>query len=192
MAFFSFMSDTLLYMKKNIFKIGILFFAITSSVFAQKAEITSNTIIKLIAQIGDSIPKYWIVKQNSNTNDEIIIQSKEMSLKGNMTSNDPLDLVGFCEIFIKIVPRISPDSIKKIQLRNKELKDKLPPQVSKNNLQKWHSENETTLTLIDSEPTNFDKNYSYRIKFKHTPKNDSDIEDFNKIIEYLNRLFQKY
>lgn len=186
------MSDTLLFMKKNIFKIGILFFAITSSVFAQKAEITSNTIIKLIAQIGDSIPKHWIVKQNSNSNDEIIIQSKEMSLKGNMTSNDPLDLVGFCEIFIKIVPRISPDSIQIVRHRNKELKDKLPPQVSKNNLQKWHSENETTLTLIDSEPTHFDENFSYRIKYQHIPKNDLDMENFNKIIEYLNRLFQKY
>lgn len=179
-------------MKKNIFKIGILFFAITSTVFAQKPEITSNTINNLILLISDSIPKHWIVKQNSNAKDEIIIQSKEMPLKGNMTSNDPLVLNGFCEIFIKIVPRISPDSIQKIQLRNKELKDKLPPQVSKNNLQKWQSENDKTLALIDSEPTHFDKNFSYRIKYQHMPKNDLDMENFNKIIEYLNRLFQTY
>ncbi|MGD0712467.1 MAG: hypothetical protein ABR968_14925 [Bacteroidales bacterium] len=91
-----------------------------------------------------------------------------------------------------LVPGISPDSINIIRKRNKELRNNLPPQDSKDNLKNWYSKNGKTLKILDSEPTNYDNTYSYRIKCRRLPKNETDIIKYNKIMAYLNRLYKKY
>ena len=109
-----------------------------------------------------------------------------------MDSNDPPDLKGQCEIYVLITPRISPDSIKTVRKRNKELRNHLPPQNSKDNLKNWYNQNEQTLKILDSEPTHYDNKYSYRIKCRRLPKNKKDITEYNKIVSYINRIFKKY
>ena len=142
--------------------------------------------------ISDSLPRDWIINSDINNKNEFVIQSPIIELNGAMDSNDPLTIKEHCEINILIVPRVSPDSIYILRKRNRELKDNLPPQNSKDNLQKWYEENEKTLIILDSEPTNYDNKYSYRIKCRRLPIKNKDMDDYNKVTKYLNQLFKQY
>lgn len=179
-------------MKKAILKLVVIMLIITTSVSAQNNEIKADYLAMTFKQIKDSLPHNWSVKADSLNPAKFIIQSAVIELSPDMTSNDPLVLKGKCEIFILTLPKISPDSINSLRKRNKELKEKLPPQVSKDSLKKWYTQNEKTLKLIDSEPTNYDNNYSYRISCRRLPKQEKDLADYNRIMAYLIRLYKKY
>jgi hypothetical protein len=137
-------------------------------------------------------PSAFLFQTDIDGSNEFVIQSAIIELNPDMTSNDPLNLKDHCEIYILMVPRISPDSISSVRMRNIKLHNNLPPQVSKDSLQKWYNQNEKTLKILDSEPTNYDDFYSYRIKCRRSPKNEIDIVKYNKIIAYLDRKFKKY
>lgn len=175
-----------------LFKIVAIILAMSTTVIAQNCRISKDVFNNTIKHIGDSLPDGWTDQTDTAFPDEIIIQSSVIELNPDMMSNDPLYLEGRCEIYILIVSRISPDSINMIRERNKELQDNLPPQVSKDNLKNWYNQNEKTLKILDSEPTNYDNNYSYRIKCRRLPKNEIDKTKYNEIMVYLNRLYKKY
>ena len=175
-----------------IIRITIILLSLSATVSAQNGRIKKEDFNKTFKQISDSLPASWTAKTDTAFPDEIIIQSSVMDLEPDMTSNDPPQLKGPCEIFILMEPKVSPDSINFIRKKNKELKDNLPPQVSKGNLKDWYVQNEKTLKRLDAEPTHYDKNYSYRIKCRRLPKNDKDLKKYNKIIAFLNRHYKKY
>lgn len=177
---------------KKVIKIVTIILAISTTVTAQNYRIKKDDFNKILKQISDSLPNGWTVKTDTVYPDEIIIRSSVIDLNPDMTSNDPPDLKGQCDIYVKIVQRISPDSINMIRKKNKELQDNLPPQGSKDNLKNWYKQNDKVLKIIDSEPTNYDNTYSYRIKCSRLPKNETDIKKYNKIIAYLNKLYKKY
>ncbi len=179
-------------MKKTVFKTIVILMTLYSSVIAQNNKIAKEDINKTAKQIGNSLPTGWTTKIDTAYYNEFVIQSTSIDLVPDMTSNDPPFLEGQCEIFILIIPKISSDSISIVRNKNKELQKNLSPQNSKNNLQNWYKQNEKTLKIIDSEPTHYDKNYSYRIKCRRLPKNEKDITEYNKIMNYLNRQFEKY
>ncbi len=179
-------------MKKTIFGLIIIMLALSATVSAQTNRIKKEDFNKTFKQINDSLPASWSAKTDTAFPDEIIIQSLVMDLEPDMTSNDPPQLNGPCEIYILMEPSVSPDSINSIRKRNKELKDKLPPQVSKGNLKDWYIQNQKTLKQLDAEPTHYDKNYSLRIKCRRLPKNEKDLKKYNKIMAYLNRHYKKY
>ena len=164
----------------------------STSVIAQNNKIKKDDLSKAVRQISDSLPKGWSIITDTLFPDEIIIQSSVIDLNSDMTSNDPPLLRGKCEIYLKIVKRISPDSINGVRKKNKELLAKLPPQTSKDNLKNWYDQNERTLKILDAEPTNYDNNYSYRIKCSRLPKDETDLKNYNKIMAYLNSLYKKY
>jgi hypothetical protein len=173
--------------------IFFVFFLVTfTQVSAQNLKIKTDNFNKIVKQISDSLPNGWSAKTDVIYPEEIIIQSPVIDLVPDMTSNDPLNLNEKCEIYIMVVPRISPDSISIIRKKNKELQAKLPPQNSKDNLKNWYKQNEKTLKILDSEPTNYDDNYSYRIKCRRLPKNETDKKIYNRIMTYLNKLYKVY
>jgi hypothetical protein len=180
---------------KNMRKLFAILFATTFIFFGcgqlQTKDLPNDFFNKTVKQISDSLPSGWTVRTDT-TNDEIIIHSSVIDLNPDMTSNDSPRLNGQCEIYILMVPRISPDSINIIRKKNKELQNNLPPQSSKDSLKSWYNKNEKTLKILDSEPTNYDNNYSYRIKCRRLPKNETDIIKYNKIIAYLNNIYKKY
>jgi hypothetical protein len=161
-------------------------------IFAQKSFVKPDDFNMLVKQIGDSLPKNWSLKIDQENKNEIIIQSVEMDLEPDMTSNDPVTVNGKCVILIKIVPRVAPDSIQIIRLRNKKMRSQLPAQDSKTNLKDWYKRNEKVLTVLDSEPTNYDSSYSYRITCRRLPKNSYEKKTTGKIFAYLDKLFPKY
>lgn len=179
-------------MKNQIIKTIILLLAFTFQARAQDNLQNNQDIDKIVKQINDSLPIGWLTKTDSTSPDEIIIQSVIIDLSGSMLSNDPLVLKGHCEIFILLLPRISPDSIMAVRKRNKELKENLPPQNSKDNLKDWYTQNAGTLKIIDSEPTHYDNKHSYRIKCIRLPKNENDLAEYNKIMSIINSMFTKY
>jgi hypothetical protein len=183
----------------KVISIVVFILAMSTGLIAQNSKINKDDFNKTLQQIGDSLPDGWTAKPGALLyqtdlagSNEIIIQSAIIDLNPDMTSNDSPNLKGLCEIYIIVVPRISPDSINIIRKRNKELQNNLPPQVSKDSLQKWYNQNEKTLKILDSEPTHYDDNSSYRIKCRRLPKNEIDIVKFKKIMAYLDRKFKKY
>ena len=179
-------------MKKLIFCLMGVIMLVSTTIMAQDSKINKDDFNKTLKLIADSLPMSWSVKPDTAFPDEMIIQSMFIDLESDMTSNDGPQFIGQCEIFIMMLPRVSPDSINSIRQKNKALKDKLPPQVSKDNLQKWYSANEKTLKILDAEPTHYDKDYSYRMKCRRIPKNENDLIKYNQVIAYLNRLYKKY
>lgn len=177
-------------MKKYLIVLLILHFSIP--IFGQNTSISKNNFKKEIEQIKDSLPVGWTVKYDLTVENEIIIHSMEFELCPNMTSNDPPNLKGKCEISILILPWISSDSVQIIRKRNIKLKRKLTTQSSKDNLRNWYVENENLLKLLDEEPTNYDNNYSYRIKCNKLPKNNIDLNKYFQIMMLLNRKYTKY
>ncbi|HBX50366.1 MAG: hypothetical protein A2275_12480 [Bacteroidetes bacterium RIFOXYA12_FULL_35_11] len=155
-------------------------------------EINNYDFQKILKQIQDSLPDSWTALTDLANVNEIVIQSTTIDLKPDLTTSDPQELKGKCEIFILRVPRISPDSIEIKRKLNKKLRDNLPPQISKDNLKIWYIQNEKSLKLLDEEPTNYDNNYSYRIKCRRFPKNDEDRKTYNRILSFLNRHFISY
>jgi len=151
-----------------------------------------NDFKKIVKQISDSLPAVWLVMPFDGVLDEIMILSNVIDLQPDMTSNDPPALQGICSIFVKMLPRVSPDSIHRLRKKNEYLMTHLPPQVSKDSLQSWYNKNEQVLKIMDSEPTNYDDKYSYRIKCLRLPVNDSDKKEYQRIMAYLNRLFKIY
>lgn len=147
---------------------------------------------KIVKQIDNSLPNGWAIRMDTIQDNKFIIHSSVIDLKANPLSNDPSYLKGQCEIYILIVPRISPDSINTIRERIGELREHLPPQNSKDNLKNWYKENEKTLKIIDSEPIHYDDNYSYRIECSRLPKNEKDKNEYNKIMDYINQIFKQY
>ncbi len=178
-------------MKKTLI-ISILTFMVFG-MYAQNSKVNTVDFIKTIKKISENLPESWKVTSDTAYPDEIIIYSKSIELIGNQTSNDPPYLKGECQIFFKMQSRISPDSIGLIRTRNKDLLEHyLTPINSKDNIKAWYEENRNALSLIDSEPTNYDASYSYRLKVYRMPKKESDVKDFNKIIDNLNQVFPKY
>ncbi len=177
---------------EKLIKLLAIILALSSTAIAQNFSVTKDYLNKTIKQINDSLPSGWTDKIYTARTDEIVIQSLVIDLYPDMTSNDRPVVEGQCEIYIMIVPRVSPDSINIIRKRNEELRKNLPPQYSQNNLQNWYNQNEKTLKILDSEPTNYDNIYSYRIKCSRSPKRETDIIKYNKIMAYLNRLYKKY
>ena len=157
----------------------------------QTSKVQEDDFNKTIKQISDSLPLGWTLRTDTS-GDEIIIHSDVIELNPDMTSNDPPNLKGPCEIFVLKVKRISPDSIEVVRKKNKELRNSLPPQSSKDNLNSWYNQNKRTLQTLDSEPTNYDNNYSYRIKCRRLPKIETDLIKYNKIISFLNNRFKQY
>jgi hypothetical protein len=179
-------------MKKQIFQTLFLIFVFAIQSTAQDNQKTNQDIDKILTQINDSLPTGWHAKTDTASSDEISIQSGIIELTGSMFSNDPPVLNGHCEITIQIVTRISPDSITAVRKRNKELRDNLPPQDSKDNLKNWNEQNAETLKILDAEPTHYNNKYSYRITCNRLPKNEKDLADYNKIMGFINRKFSKY
>jgi hypothetical protein len=171
-------------MKTLILKTAIICFAMYSPVFSQNN--------KLLKQISDSLPGGWTATIDTSKDIKIIIQSSTVDLTPDMTSNDPPELKGQCEIYLLLVSLVPPDSIATVRKKNKEMKDQLPPQVSKDNIGNWYKQNEKALKIIDSGPTHYDNNYSYRINCRRLPKNEKDLVEYNKILSYLNKQFTKY
>jgi hypothetical protein len=122
----------------------------------------------------------------------MVIQSQVVVLNPDMTSNDPANLKGKCEIFIKIVPRVAKDSISIVRKQNQILKANLPPQNSKENLRTWNLQNQKKIRILDAEPTNYDAKYSYRIKCRRIPKTASDLDKYKRIMNFLNQRFTLY
>ena len=186
-------------MKNRIMIIVAFIMVMSTTVIAQNSTVNKDDFNKILQQIGDSLPDGWTAKPSALLyqtdlagSNEIIIQSAIIDLNPDMTSNDPLNLKGLCEIYFMVLPRILPDSINIIRKRNKELQNNLPPQVSKDSLQKWYNQNEKTLKILDAEPTNYNNTYSYRIKCRRLPKNEIDIKKYNEIRQYINRHFKTY
>lgn len=179
-------------MKNPIIKIIILLLAFTFQSTAQNNQPSKQDIDNIIKQINDSLPSGWLAKIDTTFPDEIIIQSGIIDLSGSMLSNDSPVLKGHCEIFVLVLPRISPDSITAVRKRNKELKENLPSQNSKDNLKSWYEQNAGTLKTLDSEPTHYDTKHSYSIKCNRLPKNENNLEEYNKIISFINRMSTKY
>jgi len=177
---------------KIIIRTVVILLALSAAVMAQNYKIKKDDFNKTLKQINDSLPVSWLAKTDTSYPDEIIIQSSVIDLEPDITSNDPPQLKGQCEIFIRIEPRISPDTIDIIRKRNKELKEKLPPQISKDNLGNWYTQNNKTLKILDAEPTHYDNNYSYRIKCRRLPKNENDMIKYHQIMALLNRFFKNY
>ena len=177
---------------KKITILVVIMFALTVTAKTQNASINKDVINKTVKLIGDSLPDGWTANTDTAYPDEIIIRSLKMALQPDMTSNDPPNPKGVCEIFILIVPKIAPESILRLQKKNEALRAGLPPQVSKNNLQAWYAENDKTLKILDAEPTHYDSNYSYRIKCRRLPEQEADLLKYNSIMSYLNRQYQKY
>ncbi len=177
-------------------KISIIIITVLFGVFSiAKAQenIQKDSIEKITNKIKTFLPEGWIVKIVKENQNEILIQSlTPIDLSTSMTANDPPEVKDLCEIYILIVKRVSPDSIKILRENNEKLKNNLPPQISKDNLKKWYQENEKTLKTLDSEPTHYDDNYSYRIKCERLPKEKKDLEDYEKIMGNINILFKKY
>jgi hypothetical protein len=169
----------------------IIFSVIIGTAFTQNM-VKSTDIDNTVKLIADSIPSGWIIKTDLKCKDEFLIQSPVIQLTGSADSNDPMILEEHCEIYILVLPRVMPDSINMLRKRNEELKQNLPPQNSKDNLKKWYEENEKTLKILDSEPTHYDNKYSYRIKCRRLPVNKKDLDDYNSITKYLNKLFIQY
>jgi hypothetical protein len=180
-------------MKKRIAYLLLGIFVLTAPVVAQKGRISKADFHRTMQQIGDSLPAGWTVRSDTAFPNEILIQSQVMDLQPDMTSNDAgLMIEGQCEIFVLVLPRISLDSISMIRNSNKKLRDGLPPQNSKDNLKKWYAQNAQTLKRLDSEPTHYDDNYSYRIKCQRVPMVAEDRQQYNKIRSFLNHRFKKY
>ena len=156
-------------MKKQT--IAILLIVFTTGALAQ--IINRTDFNQRLKQIGNTLPKTWTVTSDTAFPNEIIVYSAPIALKGNNTSNDPPYLKGECQIYIKMVSRISPDSIQSYRNKNKTLLEQLPPQNSKDNLKDWYNKNGEVLKILDAEPTHYDKNYSYRIKCYRTPDRKS-------------------
>ena len=179
-------------MKSTFIKVAFFIIALYSSAIAQNNKIMIDDLNKIAKQTADSLPVGWTTNADTANPEEFIIQSEFMDLQPDMTSNDPPSLRGSCEIFILVVNRVAPDSINAVRKKNKELQNNLPSQNSKDNLKNWYKDNSKTLKIIDSEPTHYDKNYSYRIKCRRLPKTDKDMAEYNKTMSFLNRQFTKY
>jgi hypothetical protein len=178
---------------KNVFIISIIVFLSFIPKIKAQDIISEKVIVELTKQIKEILPQGWIVQTLKNYQNEILIQSPDpIELTSPMTTNDPPEVKELCEIYILVVDRVLPDSIKSLRAKNEKLNQNLPPQESKDNLKKWYKENEKTLKILDSEPTHYDDKYSYRIKCKKLPKDKMEIEDYEKIMENLNKLFKKY
>jgi hypothetical protein len=177
---------------KNLINIIAIILSMSSTAIAQDNRINKDDINNNLKLISDSLPDGWTAGTDTAFPGEIIIQSAVIDLNPDMASNDPLILKGECEIFVLTVPRISPDSIAVIRKKNQELRNDLPPQNSKNNLKDWYKQNEKTLNILDAEPTNYDNKYSYRIKCRRLPLNETDKSEYNKIRTFLNRLYPKF
>jgi hypothetical protein len=179
-------------MKKLLINLFIILLTTAPLVKAQNSAINKDDFNKTFKQISDSLPKGWSAKTDTAYPNEIILQSQVIELEPDITSNDPPELKGQCEIFIMVLPRVSPDSINIIRKRNKELGAALPPQNSKDNLKTWYDQNAVTLKQLDAEPTHYDNNFSYRIKCRRLPKDATDKANYNKVMSYLNKMFLKY
>jgi ankyrin repeat protein len=156
------------------------------------SETKDQDLIKTVSKIRDSLPAGWDIKNGEAFSDEFVIQSSLIELEPDMTSNDPFEVKDYCRIFIKMLPRVSPDSIYSLRKANARLQSDLPPQNSKDNINNWSKDNQQILKVLDSEPTHFDNNYSYRIKCRRIPKNDKYKTEYNRIMTYLNAQFTKY
>jgi hypothetical protein len=180
-------------MKTRIAYLWLSMFVMSVPAMAQKGTISNNDFYKIAQQITALIPANWTVSIDTAFPNQILIRSQITDLEPDMTSNDPgYSAKGPCEIYILLLPRISPDSINLLQNRNKKLRDALPPQVSKDNLQNWTSQNEQTLKILDAEPTHYDDKNSYRIKCRRVPKNEADKKQYDQIMQTLDLLFKKY
>jgi hypothetical protein len=180
-------------MKKRIAYLLLIMLVMSAPLMAQKGKINKDDFRRTLQQISDSLPAGWMVRTDTAFPNEILIQSQVTDLLPDMTSNDAaLGVEGQCEIFVLMLPRISPDSISLLRNRNKKLKDALPPQDSKNNLKNWYTQNSKTLKILDSEPNHYDDSYSYRIKCQRVPKTAKDRQQYDKIMAFLNFKFKKY
>ena len=178
-------------MKTLISILSIIFLSI-SSIFAQSVAIDKSNFEAIRKQINDSLPMGWSLTVNPLDSNELVIQSQVIELNPDMTSNDPANLKGKCEIFIKIVPKVSKDSISIVRKQNQMLKQNLPPQNSKDNLRNWNLKNQKTLLILDAEPTNYDTKFSYRIKCRRIPKTQTDLTKYKRIMDFLNQRFTLY
>jgi hypothetical protein len=178
---------------KKVFIISMIAFLSFIPEIKAQDKISEKVIEELTKQIKAILPQGWIVKTLKNNQNEILIQSPDpIELTSPMTANDPLEVKELCEIYILVVDKVLPDSIKSLRSKNEKLKQSLPPQESKDNLKKWYKENEKTLKILDSEPTHYDDKYSYRIKCEKLPKDKKDLEEYEKIMENINNLYRKY
>ena len=176
---------------KKIMMFALLLGLINNHTIAQN-KINIEDFHNTVKIIKDSLPKGWTLKTDTSKFFDIILQTRYMELEPDMTSNDPPDPKGPCEIIIQVLKRISPDSIVIIRKRNALMKANLPHQNSKDNLENWYKENDKTLKIVNSEPTNYDNNYSYRITCQRLPKLESDKKTYYKLMTILNSIFLKY
>lgn len=180
-------------MNKRIACLLLIAVAISASAIAQKSVINRADFNNAIQKITTLLPGSWILRTDTSHPDEILLQSQVTDLESDMTSNDAgFGIEGQCEIYILMLPHLSPDSITIIRDRNLKLKEALPPQNSKNDLKKWYVQNAKTLKILDAEPTNYDEKYSYRIKCQRAPKPEADKKQYEYIMAELNKLFKKY
>ncbi len=177
-------------------RIACLFLLMTfvwASAMAQKDKINQADFNNTVQQLSSLMAGDWRVLTDTAQPNEIRIQSGIIDLQPDMTTNDPgFGIEGQCEIYILMLPLLSPDSIDIIRSRNQKLRESLPPQQSKDNLKNWYSKNAKTLKILDSEPTNYDDKYSYRIKCQRVPKIEADKKQYDAIRAELDRLFKKY
>ncbi|MEI6853618.1 MAG: hypothetical protein WCL06_12275 [Bacteroidota bacterium] len=180
-------------MTKRIACLILLMTFVWASALGQKYRINKDDFNSTVQQLTSVMPGDWRVLTDTAQPNEIRIQSGIVDLQPDMNSNDPAyGVEGQCEIYILMLPLLSPDSIDIIRSRNQKLRESLPPQQSKDNLKNWYTKNAKTLKILDSEPTNYDDKYSYRIKCQRVPKTEGDKKQYDAIRAELDKLFKKY
>lgn len=175
--------------EKNIMKIILIIITIISMMLFSCERQQSKDLIN---KISNFIPIGWSIRIDNEQDNQIVIYSSNINLMPDIKSNDPPNLNGKCEIYILIIPRVSPNLIDNLRIRNKELINNSSPQESKDNLSTWYKKNEELLKISDSEPTHYDNNNSYRIKCRRKPKNKKELIQYNNIMNNINRLFNEY
>ncbi|MEI6124188.1 MAG: hypothetical protein WCQ95_11245 [Bacteroidota bacterium] len=165
---------------------------LTPKAFSQKQGVAIGDFYRTAKLLSDSMPKGWTLKTDTSVFYDLVLQTRMMELEADMTTNDGPNPRGVCEVRVRVLKWVSPSIYTMLVNRNAELKAKLPPQNSKENLQTWFAENDKTLKILDAEPTHFDTNYSYRIWCQRQPKQEADKKMFDGLMALLNRMFTKY
>ncbi|MBU1238327.1 hypothetical protein KKF84_09160 [Myxococcota bacterium] len=95
-------------------------------------------------------------------------------------------------IAITVYPRVDPANIAALRKRADHLREKLPPQKSKSHLSAWYKQNKAALDFINSVPTYYDTNNSYKIKHSYKPDDRAQKQIFTQLLESVLRLFSTY
>ncbi len=159
---------------------------------AQEPAVERIDVNRIAKKINDSLPNGWILFQPAGNSSEFKVRSPKMSVKGNPKSNDEAQFFDQCIISILVVKRVSPDSIAVLRKQNQVLRESICPQSAKGDFSEWYIKNRTIITKIESEPTNYDDKYSYRIECRMMPGQAANIKVCAQVIGFLNRMFIRY